>query len=78
MNSFRITSSVNAQPYPKSPEPWREEYNIVLDSFTFSHPMTVINKTELTGVREKIQAGYPEIIVVFPINKITSPVRCRI
>ncbi len=66
MNSFRITSltlgiylifpsTVNAQPYPKSPEPWREEYNIVLDSFEFSHPMTVINKTELIAVRENIQ-----------------------
>ncbi len=46
---------VYAQPYPKSPEPWREEYNIVMDSFAFSHPMTVINGDELASVKEKIQ-----------------------
>jgi hypothetical protein len=44
-----------AQPFPKSPEPWRDEYNISLDSFEFKHPMTVINQTELLGVKENIQ-----------------------
>jgi hypothetical protein len=44
-----------AQPFPKSPEPWREEYNISLDSFEFLHPMTVINQSELSGVKENIQ-----------------------
>jgi hypothetical protein len=52
---FLITSYGQAQPFPKSPEPWREEYSIVLDSFSFSHPMTVINRDELATVKEKIQ-----------------------
>ena len=65
MNSFKVIflvfgvyfffpSSVNAQPYLKSPEPWREEYNIVHNSFEFNHPMTVINKAELISIKENI------------------------
>ncbi len=44
-----------AQPFPKSPHPWRAEYDISLESFEFSHPMTVLNQTELRTVRQHIQ-----------------------
>jgi hypothetical protein len=54
-----------AQPFPKSPEPWRDEYNISLDSFEFTHPMTVINQYELTEVKEKIQNNFELQISAF-------------
>ena len=50
LNSF-------AQPFPKSPHPWRAEYDISLQEFEFSHPMTVLNQTELRTVRQHIQNG---------------------
>jgi hypothetical protein len=44
-----------AQPFPKPPHPWRAEYEISLQEFEFSHPMTVLNQTELRTVRQHIQ-----------------------
>ena len=52
---FWIPSISLGQPYPKSPEPWRTEYNIGLGNFKFSHPMTVIRKEEITQVLGNIQ-----------------------
>ena len=49
-----IITNVYAQTFPKSPEPWREEYNISLNGFQFSHPMTVINQSDLDKMKERI------------------------
>lgn len=37
------------------PEPWREEYNISLKGFGFSHPMTVIAADELAILKQRIR-----------------------
>lgn len=48
-------TTVKAQPFPKSPQPWHEDYNISLKNFEFKHPMTVINQEDLATVKNRIQ-----------------------
>lgn len=49
--------SVGQPVFPDSPEPWREAYEITLEGFQFTHPMTVINGDELELIRERIMYG---------------------
>jgi len=47
-----------AQPvFPQSPEPWREAYEITLEGFEFTHPMTVINREELELIKMRLHYG---------------------
>ena len=50
-----IPVSHSAQTYSKSPMPWREEFNIVLEDFQFHHPMTVINRSDLDTALARIR-----------------------
>jgi len=50
---FIVTLPSLGQPiFSHSPEPWREAYEITLEGFEFTHPMTVINRQE-----KRIQYG---------------------
>ncbi|MBN1339478.1 MAG: alginate lyase family protein [Bacteroidales bacterium] len=48
------SSILIAQPFPKPPIPWRDDYNISLKGFKFSHPMTVLNQADLEKVKIRI------------------------
>ena len=52
--TFAIHSIVWAQPFPDPPQPWQDDYNISLEDFEFSHPMTVINRTDLEKMKNRI------------------------
>jgi hypothetical protein len=47
-------SGLFAQPFPHSPQPWHDAYNISLDDFDFTHPMTVFNPTERDTIISRI------------------------
>ncbi|MFO7669073.1 MAG: alginate lyase family protein [Bacteroidales bacterium] len=49
--------SIGQPVYPNSPEPWREAYEIKLEGFEFTHPMTVINREELELIKKRILYG---------------------
>ncbi len=54
---FICTMPSAAQPFSHSPEPWREAYEITLEGFEFTHPMTVINREELELIKKRLQYG---------------------
>lgn len=47
-------SGLLAQPFPHSPQPWHDAYNISLDDFEFTHPITVFNTTERDTIINRI------------------------
>ena len=51
--AFLIPLTSNTQTFPKQPKPWRDVYNISLQGFEFSHPMTVLNQDELEIIKHR-------------------------
>ena len=60
-----IPGNCRAQAFPKSPQPWRNEYNITLDDFHFTHPLTVINQNDLSRVKQRIQENIEPQVSAF-------------
>src|SRR5210317_659588 len=56
--TFLITTfcflKVSAQKFPQSPNPWKAAYNISLKHIAFSHPITVVSKTEHAKILKRI------------------------
>lgn len=46
--------SQSEEKFPQSPSPWHEAYDISLKHIVFSHPMTVVNKSEHAEVLKRI------------------------
>lgn len=49
-------TKVQAQVFPKSPQPWQSAYDeISVDEFEFSHPMTILNQEDLGIVKARLE-----------------------